>query len=184
MKWVNSGGPILVIPAELAPEWRGVEPPPDAFVPEGWSWGLPGGPVCDYDRACRVRGLIGTIRVGRGRGLVLGDEPLATACLETSAGFLLIRWMCAEDEESVLSVPDLVHESMWRPARSRFRVGTKGILLINSADRGDNLSECFVSDRDVSWLAVAIPPGSYRIESVDCEPDPETRVILHRLSRE
>ena len=48
----SGGGPVLAIPAESAGAWRGTLPPIGAAVPEGWTWGKSGGPVCDYDNAC------------------------------------------------------------------------------------------------------------------------------------
>src|SRR5918998_4373634 len=114
-EWVGtSGGPLIVLPAEIAHHWRGIEPPLDAQVPEGWKWGDPNGPVCDYDRACGVEDDLGTLDVGPGQALVFGDEPMITAFLPRPDGGVFVRWGYANSVSEVrLAISD-VPEDHWQ----------------------------------------------------------------------
>lgn len=95
--WVASnGGPLIVLPLEIAHHWRGISPPPGVAASEGWIWGQPDGPVCDFDRACQVDDYVGMVDVGPGVGLVLGDDPMATTFLPSGDGGILLRWGYAE----------------------------------------------------------------------------------------
>ena len=100
--WVESGGgPLIVIPVEIAHLWRG-----DGGL------GLPDGDLSmvwetvrkhtDYGRACGVDDYLGVLAVGPGECLVLGDEPLATTFLPNKDGGLIVRWVHAECEEDVV----------------------------------------------------------------------------------
>jgi hypothetical protein len=101
--WVESnGGPLLLLSVALLADWEGVEPPADGreiiadfrFQPEG--------PATDYDRAADVgqATTIGTLPVGGGTGLVLGDVPYATTWVpfEAGRGGVFIRWDYAPDD--------------------------------------------------------------------------------------
>lgn len=89
---------MIGIPAELAAKWRGTLAPIGAVVPPGWSWGTPGGPVCDYDRACdkiehRIAtpyGGFGSIPVGDGIALIF-EREIVSYWLPTSDGGVVIR---------------------------------------------------------------------------------------------
>ena len=99
IKWVSTnGGPLVIIPVEIAHLWRG-----DGGL------GLPNGDLSlvwetvktrtDYGRACGIEDYLGVLQVGPGRCLVFGDEPLATAFLPTQDGGIFVRWVHAESEE-------------------------------------------------------------------------------------
>src|SRR5689334_17973405 len=99
MQWVESaGGPLIVVPLELAQSWRGIE-------------AVPGDPVTDYDRACDVDDYLGVLEVGPGRGLVLGDEPMRTAFVPSADGGILVRWGYAPSEDAVLRVLETAEEA-------------------------------------------------------------------------
>lgn len=93
----SGGGPIVVIPAELAEHWRGTRPPAGAVVPEGWRWGKSGGPVCDYDRACDPPTLTRTSYGGFGWVDVNGvpvlvlDAEIQTDFVADAEGGILVR---------------------------------------------------------------------------------------------
>jgi hypothetical protein len=99
INWVSTGGgPLVVIPVEIAHLWRG-----DGGL------GLPNGDLSlvweavktrtDYGRACGIDDYLGILQVGPGRCLVFGDEPLATAFQSTQDGGIFVRWVHAESEE-------------------------------------------------------------------------------------
>ncbi|GMU63320.1 MAG: hypothetical protein AMXMBFR34_50830 [Myxococcaceae bacterium] len=88
----SGGGPVVLLPAEVAAAWRGTLAPPGATVPPGWTWGKRGGPRTDYDRALEpndakqtARGGYGWLSVGSGRALIFSDE-LTTVWLPTGDG--------------------------------------------------------------------------------------------------
>ena len=138
--WVNSGGgPLIVIPVEIAHLWRG-----DGGL------GLPVGDLSmvwetvlkhtDYGRACGVDDYLGVLAVGPGECLVLGDEPLATTFLPKKDGGLIVRWVHAECEEDVVRAIQVVPENAWEPTPHIFHVGSGGLLLFDSACPGEELS--------------------------------------------
>lgn len=116
----SGGGPVILLPAEVASEWRGTQPPRGAKVPKGWSWGKSGGPVCDYDRACdggddrvsTARGGIGWLDVGKGRGIVL-DAELVSVWLPTMDGGIVVRGPDV-DGSAPEAVAKLVPKTGWK----------------------------------------------------------------------
>jgi hypothetical protein len=138
MQWVQSGGgPLIVIPVEIAHLWRG-----DGGL------GLPDGDLSmvretvrnhtDYGRACSVDDYLGMLEVGPGRCLVLGDEPMATTFFPTEDGGIIVRWIHGENEEDVIRAVQSVPEGAWKPTPHRFDVGTGRLLLSDSAFPGDD----------------------------------------------
>lgn len=87
MHWIEStGGPLLLLEGALLPQWHGSFGNSDA--------------VTDYDRACQIEDYVGTVEVGGGFGLVLGEEPFPTTWWRSDhqARSFLVRWVCAENE--------------------------------------------------------------------------------------
>jgi hypothetical protein len=180
IKWVSTGGgPLIVIPVEIAHHWRG-----DGGL------GLPDGDLSmvwetvrdhtDYGRACGVDDYLGMLEVGPGACLVIGDEPLETAFLPTEDGGIFVRWVHAEKEEDVVRAAQVVPEDVWVPSPHRFHVGRDGLLLFDSACPGDDLPNPGI-EGIVSWMRVPVPSGTYEVDTADYEPNDHTRVILHRL---
>jgi hypothetical protein len=116
----SGGGPVILLPAEVASEWRGTQPPRGAKVPKGWRWGKSGGPVCDYDRACEggegklstARGGIGWLDVGNSRGIVL-DAELVSVWLPTTDGGIVVRGPDIDGSDPK-AVATLVPETGWK----------------------------------------------------------------------
>jgi len=97
-------------------------PPPDErHIEATFRWMGPGTPATDYDRACDVEGYLGLLDIGAGHGLVLGDDPNATAWQayansgdgEEVVGGILIRWVYANSEADVMAAIDNLPESAW-----------------------------------------------------------------------
>jgi len=166
--WVggSGAGPLLLLPARLLRDWAG------AAVPTARP---PGSPAArDYDRACAV-GDVGTIRVGPGRGLVLGGDPLPTTWVVRGEGGLLVRWLAAEDETSLLARANRIPEEAWKSTRRRIELPGGPLVLFRAAASGDRVG------RDS--LVLRVPPGTYRIEEAVVH-EPETSVLAYRLVRE
>lgn len=180
-QWVDSnGGPLIVLPLEIAHYWNGVSPPPGVAIPEGWVWGDPDGPVCDYDRACQVDDYVGMVEVGPGVGLVLGDEPMRTAFLPSNDGGILLRWGHAEGEDELWQA--VAGADDWSQTTHRLQVSQGTILIIDAASAGSERPP-HEGGGDPNWLEFTLPKGQYRVDYVDFRPNERTWLILVRLSR-
>ncbi|MFF3404247.1 Imm21 family immunity protein [Streptomyces sp. NPDC002659] len=114
--WTNSGGgPIVVIPAEIAEHWRGTWPPVGVEVPEGWTWDGSGNPECDYDRACDPPVAEGTPYGGfgwvdvQGHPVLVLDVEIPTRFHPDSEGGILVRSSADEADDDFRKIP-----SNWR----------------------------------------------------------------------
>jgi hypothetical protein len=121
LQWIQSnGGPLLLLPSSLLGAWEGADEPEPYRGVEARSHWNPGGPATDYDRACDVPDLAGTVPVGAGEGLVLGDEPLATTW-----------WLAPEIGGGILVTPSRpeseTHSMPW-PARAAGRASSNSDL--------------------------------------------------------
>lgn len=169
----SGGGPVIGIPAELAGKWRGTLPPVGAVVPPGWSWGTPGGPECDYDRACdkiehRVamrRGGFGSVPLDGGVALVF-EGPLNTVWVPTPEGGVVVRNVDDEIESvaEVLTLVTAVPAASWKPWPGRLTLRDGRILFWDSAMEGaDDPEEIPTND---TGLAIGNPgPGGYAIST-------------------
>lgn len=180
MNWVSSaGGPLVIASAEIAPLWRG------GFGRRASEVGREPSDesINDYARARGVDDCLGTLRVGPGEALVLGDEPMPTAFVSRPEGGVLIRWMCAEDEADVQRAVEEVPESAWKATPHKVEVGRRGLLIFDAAYPGDELPPIEDGRADAPWSRIDIPPGDYLVDTADHQPDVSTRLILHRLRR-
>lgn len=163
LRWVESGGgPLLLLPEPLLAEWHGAEGPSTEHT--------------DYERACAVQDYLASIPVGRGVGLVLGDEPLTTAWLPARGGRggTLVRWVHAPDDAAVLAA---LTEEVGAPMPGQAGVALPvraPLVLFDSAYAGRDLPP----DR----LRIELPPGDYLVETLSLHPDPAVSLLLHRFS--
>jgi hypothetical protein len=180
INWVcSAGGPLILIPAEVATHWRGVE---------GWSLreggsDLTGESSSDYARACDVDDYLGMLEVGPGMALILGDEPMQTAFLPSHDGVVVVRWMYAEDEDGVWRAVGAVPESAWELTPHRIEVAQDAIVVFDSAYPGDILPPALEDGAATPWIRIELPSGTYLVDMADYGPDSSTRLILHRLRK-
>lgn len=178
INWVcSAGGPLIVAPAEIAPHWRGAH----TWSPSEGRRGSAGESVSDYARACGIDDYLGTLKVGHGKALILGDEPMQTAFISASEGGIFVRWMWAESEDGVRRALGAVPESAWGPTSHRIEVAREGLLVFDSAWPGDALPPPSKDVLPASWARIELPEGTYMVDTADYEPDDSTRLILHRL---
>jgi hypothetical protein len=176
--WVcSAGGPLIVAPAEIARYWRGVEGWSPSEVQRGWA----DESVSDYSRACGIDDYLGTLKVGHGDAIILGDEPMQTAFIPNPEGGIFVRWMYAASEDGVLRALGSVPEPAWEPTPHRIEVSREGLLVFDSAFPGDALPPPPNDVDSTSWIHVELPEGNYMVDTADYEPDGSTRLILHRL---
>jgi hypothetical protein len=171
----SEGGPLLLLPVALLPEWGGSDaPPPDRVIKAAFRWN-PGGPATDYDRACDVAtsaGHAGVIDVADGEGLVLGEEPADTTWLPTEWGGLLVRWVYAPgQEQAARSLDALPADLEWEPAGA-LRVADSPLELFDSAEPGLTPGR---------RLRIELPAGTYTISHAAYAPDQESLFHVVRL---
>ncbi|WP_337177433.1 Imm21 family immunity protein [Paludisphaera sp.] len=176
--WVcSAGGPLIVVPAEVAQYWRGVE----GWSPSEVQRDLADESVSDYARACGIGDYLGILKVGHGEALILGDMPMQTAFIPDPEGGIFVRWMYAESEGGVRRALGSVPESAWEPTPHRIEVAREGLLVFDSACSGDTLPHPSQDVDPASWIHIELPEGTYTVDTADYEPDETTRLILHRL---
>ncbi|WP_432975689.1 hypothetical protein [Dactylosporangium sp. CA-233914] len=110
--WTNSGGgPIIVVPAEIAEHWRGTSPPAGVALPDGWTWGNADGPECDYDRACDPPVFEGTPYGGfgwvdvQGQPVLILDGEILTWFEADGEGGVLVRSSISAADDDPAKVP-------------------------------------------------------------------------------
>lgn len=163
LKFVETeGGPVLVCPKALLPQWHGVYDAKGTFLYEK--------AACDYDRACDAKGLI--IPVGKGQALVLNEHE-STAFLQVKPGTAyLLFWVGADAASHVLEAVLSAPPKSWKKLKEVFTMTGKELALIDSANDG----------KDTPGFVGALAPGRYAIERM-VEYDGQLQVgkTLHGL---
>ncbi len=153
--WVSStGGPLICVEKKLAESWRGVRGL-SLFCPNAEN---------DYERACASSTFTMILPLQGGRdALILGDAPMDTIVrVDGPKAFLLRAMACDENfdgdkelarfDPSFFSQPDEVVE---------FSFTSSPLILFDSSCVGDD-------DLD-SFAIFELPPGRYRILTMDIE---------------
>jgi hypothetical protein len=171
MEWVSSGGgPLMLLDEQLLSAWGG------AFGLGGDESRSALGKGTDYDRACQVRDYVGVIPVGHGQGLVLSGEALETTWYSQPhhAGEMLVRWVYAEDDESVeRALNSLPADIPWTDGPN-LDVSGRYLVLFDSAMEGTDIL--------IPPLRVELAPGRYRILTTQYMSGSDTSLLLHRLA--
>ncbi len=170
LQWIESnGGPLILLPAEYLTAWSGYNPSEQSRN------GLRQSRQTDYERACAVEGYTGILRVDGGQGLVLGDEPMATAWWPaTTTQGIFVRWVTGEEQTSAIHHLTRLAEEIWEPSNTAYIVGRRPLYLFDVAWPGTDAPE---------RLVVRLAAGSYTIDTAHIQPDHQTEFVLHRLRR-
>jgi len=156
MQWVESkGGPLVLLEQARLSEWSGAR-------------------GRDYESACTVTDEIGTVAIAGRDVLVLGDQPHRTSWLSDSHGGLLVRWVYADSERSVLGALSSLPEELFEDTGVTILVEGP-CRLVDSADPGNSAI--------TPGVEVPISPGTYRVETGLLDAGSEVRLLLHRLVR-
>jgi hypothetical protein len=140
--------------------------------------GDPSAPATDYDRACDIDDWLGVLYVGPAEGLVLGDEPAATAWWpEARAAGTPVRWIAAESDDVLIRHLARIPGSISMEDRTSYTVEDSPLFLFDAALPGREL-EAF---RDEERLTVRLTPGRYSVLTATYTPDDETELVLHRM---
>lgn len=168
------GGPLIVIPVSSLDSWHGCTE--DGMV-------LSDGPnPDDYDRACAVNELAGTITVGTEgtHALVLGDEPATTCYIPEYRVFL--RWLAASSESELKAAAEAV---LTGPATQWEECGmwtTDGpAVLMDSAEAGTDLNVEYPDGGLPAQAAVSVAAGRWRVRATHTKADKENWVGLVQL---
>jgi hypothetical protein len=181
--WVTSaGGPLMLLPENLLPYWEGINPPSDGRkIEANFRWD-PTGPATDYDRACEtceMTGYINLLEVGSDHALVLGDMPMPTAWwpIPSIEGGLLVRWLFADNDNSVMQALKSLSIDAFQPAELAFNVTFPALTLFDSAWGGVEI-HLYPSET----LTITLKEGLYGVSTLTYTPDSETSLVLHKLS--
>jgi hypothetical protein len=162
LAWIEStGGPLILIEEALMPYWNGHSSSSHSSM-------------TDYERACAISDYLGTIGVGPGHAVVLGEEPASTAWWHSSEldFSYLVRWVFAESEDEIIKALDTLSINSWERNDIEIKVAKEKLVLFDSAFPG--------YDIDTS-ISIQIPTGTYIVETLHYTPNAETSLILHRF---
>lgn len=158
LKWIDSlGGPLIALPEAMAHAWRGND------AGSG-----------DYDRACEVDGWLGVVDVDGADALVFGDEPALTCCVPVLDGVVIARWICAETDSDVEQLLSDIPADGFDSEELILRVKRVPLVVFDSVFSGDAAEDS---------LTIELPAGSYSASTRTWNPNDQTRLVLHRLSR-
>lgn len=164
-KTCSGGGPVVVVPAEVAAHWFGTRPPPGAVVPAGWTWGKSGGPICDYDRACDVAPIERTSYGGfgwvdvHGRPALVLDAEITTIFVKESDGGYIVRNSIGEDASELASAVD---DGKWHDfGFTTIDLQDGRLFMFDSAYPGDADPDAIDADDGVG--VIDLGPGTWRV---------------------
>lgn len=161
----SGGGPVIAIPAELAPLWRGVLAPLEVTPPPSWSWGDACDFLCDYDRICEPDlytsptdyGGLGFIQVGDGQALALDCEILTEAVLRDDGCFIVRNPVDELPTERILAAAS---GQGFRPV-GELSLQDGRLFIFDSAFEGYANPEAIEADDGV--VVIAPGPGRYQV---------------------
>ncbi|MBC6698409.1 Imm21 family immunity protein [Hymenobacter puniceus] len=155
---VNSGVPLLLCPAELAPLWEEIDHPTNGRVVKStFRFSSESGVATDYDRACEVaKDYAQTISIGEGHALLLGDEiPFATWIASESfiGGYIVIPYTFSDEEPDYSIIAKEIPSTEFSDTFIHITASESGLVLFPSTDK--------VKGEDS--LEIECLPGSYTI---------------------
>jgi hypothetical protein len=164
LRWiVSGGGPLLLLDRYWLGAWHGHNPD-----------STDNGTETDYERACAIEDFLGVISVGPGQGVVLGDEPMATAWwpLPAVQGGVLVRWRWAPEGTSIVALLERLPADAWAAHEVTLSLSSGQALLFDSAEGAETLA---------ASLKIDLTPGVFLVETADFAPEPQVALLLHRL---
>jgi hypothetical protein len=171
MKSIKSrGGPLICVSERDRTKWCGI-------LGSYRGANCVSTPISDYERACAVRGYAGTLYVGDSVALVLGDMPLETTAWSESRHIsYIVRTVYSDPAVDVRTLVSKLLLSVFDQAleRTNLRSTSSRISIFDSALAGNEVAnECLTLETDI---------GTYEVNTVVCEPDERTSLVIHRLS--
>lgn len=177
LHWLEcGGGPLILLSGEYVSAWSGYTRADAAGAPSGGT-----GPIgqTDYERARTVEGDLGSVAVDGGQGLVLSNEPMATAWWAKSpTEGIVVCWMNGEDEAAVIQYLARIEEQIWAPSGITFVVGEHPLYVFDAILPGGEATEYLAE-----YLLVRLDEGRYAVDTGIVRPDAQTELMLHRFRR-
>ncbi|HEX7376763.1 MAG TPA: Imm21 family immunity protein [Pirellulales bacterium] len=165
-KFVNDGGPLIVLPRELLRYWHGTGEMHNHDCSSVAS---------DYRRACEAAHPAELLEVGPGVGLAIGAqehvEIASWATLPETHGVYLVAWHYC-DAEAHVELAELLRTDVlpWQRLPRTMEVSDGDVVLLHAASAGDEVREpssaegiAFIGDGVVSRLA----RGQYAVDIVE-----------------
>jgi hypothetical protein len=156
----SGGGPLLLVPAELAGQWGGFDESDGAPVPN------------DYERACDAEDMVpteygglGSVEIGEGRALVL-DAEMMTAWLPEEYGAVVLRNYqdAGLSEEAARGYLVRAPEDGWKEFPVSLTVRSGRCFLFDSAFPGAEDPEGIEADDGA--IVGELRSGTYRVRYV------------------
>lgn len=177
LRWIEStGGVLLLLGRDYLPQWEGIQTP---SARRGVKSVVRVGPLTtaftDYDRARVIVDYLGLIDVGRGHALVIDARPMATTWwsgAQHGRGGMLVRYIYADDEPTLLRQLTHVPDSLWQPTGIVFNSGKPPQYLFDPLYAGSEVT---------SYITTDLRPDQYAIDTAWFEPDRTTNLLLHRF---
>lgn len=125
----------------------------------------------NYDLACSVDDYAGVVRWQSTEVLILGDEPLQTSARASAEQLILIRWMYAPDEASILKCLD---PGTWGAPVETLRWIVRGgdYILFDSGAEGASVQD---------QIEFALEVGAYRVSTHVVKPLREVGAVIHSI---
>jgi hypothetical protein len=127
--------------------------------------------ICHYGMACEVENYTGVAQWRDNSVLVLNDEPYQTAIYEDELGLMLVRWMYAPDEASVVQSLRAVRDHLKLPVETvELSVKEATQFLMDAAADGARTNDV---------LEVKLKPGRFLISTHVYRPTDELALLIH-----
>lgn len=163
MRWIESDGPLLLIPRSVVPHWGGGQSSEH-------------GRGDDYDAACAVEGYVGVIERNGAPVVVVTGEPLPTTAVRLGSATALVRWEYAPSEEEAsnllrqLRAPD-AYESEWY---ADFVSNEREWFLMSAVEDGR---------KPGVLIPVELEPGAYRVQVRQWSPTDDAAFLVYDFMR-
>ena len=183
--WLTTyGGPSIIIGKNNLKHWSGVgsieasrefkfDEVEDFMNPE----------LSHYGQACEIENLVGIIKNSEIPEpiLVIADEPNPTTILTDTVNtrILIVKWNYGESEEefeSFISFRKLVNLENWQ-VEFEVELLKKNYVLVDATITG-------FDTKYEPMLKFEIEPGKYQVSTRMYEPNEDTSMFLHKLSRQ
>jgi hypothetical protein len=184
MDWVGTlGGPLIVVPAGIAHRWRGATFSTGLALLDPRTRQRENFPqIDDYTRACAIEGFLGTVKIGRGKGLVLTGERAPATFILKNEGSIIVRVAYSDlSDDHIVNLVESAPAAIWESTAFQIQVSRGGLLIFDSVFAGDDLPAKPGEGANVPWIKLRLLPGGYQIDTAIYEPTSETQLILHRL---
>jgi len=166
----TTGGPLVLMDNASVAAWGGVQVHNTTM-----------GPVSDYERACQIRGYLGTVDIQHGCALVLNDMPMDTTVIEVSRSELwVIRFMygeCREYENYMRQEAEQIFSlgNVTGPKNMKFRISGNSFSIFDAS------STYLFACRESNVIDVGMDSGNHVINTYD-HTSQDFRLIVHMMS--